>query len=128
MFHAIASTHLVYKKNAFDNYDSIFCIGNFQVDEIRNREKLYNLNRKNLIKTGYSHLDNLIEKYSTKKQLPINNPIQVLIAPSWSDDGLFETIIGETILILLNANFKVCLENTSTSNPSGRVYLITFEQ
>ena len=109
MFHAIASTHLVYKKNAFDNYDSIFCIGNFQVDEIRSREKLYNLNTKNLIKTGYSHLDNLIEKYSTKNQLPKNNPIQVLIAPSWSDDGLFETIIEENILILLNANFKVIL-------------------
>tara|TARA_Y100000590_G_scaffold387905_1_gene461839 strand:- start:2546 stop:3700 length:1155 start_codon:yes stop_codon:yes gene_type:complete len=109
MFHAIASTHLVYKKNAFDNYDSIFCIGNFQVDEIRNREKLYNLNTKNLIKTGYTHLDNLMEKYSSKKQLPINNPIQVLIAPSWSNDGLFETLIGETILILLNANFKVIL-------------------
>ena len=109
MFHAIASTHLVYKKNAFDNYDSIFCIGNFQVNEIKSREKLYNLNTKNLIITGYSHLDNLMEKYSSKKQFPTNNPIQVLIAPSWSDDGLFETIIEETILILLNVNFKVIL-------------------
>tara|TARA_Y100000741_G_scaffold351083_1_gene321821 strand:- start:128 stop:1282 length:1155 start_codon:yes stop_codon:yes gene_type:complete len=109
MFHAIASTHLVYKKNAFDNYDSIFCIGNFQVNEIKSREKLYNLNTKNLIITGYSHLDNLMEKYSSKKQFPTNNPIQVLIAPSWGDDGLFETIIEETILILLNANFKVIL-------------------
>ena len=109
MFHAIASTHLVYKKNAFDNYDSIFCIGNFQVDEIRSREKLYKLNTKNLIKTGYSHLDNLIEKYSTSKQLLTNNPIQVLIAPSWSNDGLFETAIEENIRILLNSGFKVIL-------------------
>ena len=109
MFHAIASTHLVYKKNAFDNYDSIFCIGDFQFNEIRTREKLYNLNSKNLIKTGYGHLDNLIEKYSVNKQLPTNNPIQVLIAPSWSDDGLFETIIEENILILLNSDFKVIL-------------------
>jgi len=109
MFHAIASTHLVYKKNAFDNYDSILCVGNFQIDEIRSRERIYKLDRKNLIKTGYSHLDNLIKKYSKNKQIPINNPIQVLIAPSWSDDGLFETVIEKNITILLNSGFKVTL-------------------
>ena len=109
MFHAIASTHLVYKKSAFDNYDSIFCVGNFQIDEIRSREKLYKLNAKNLIETGYSHLDNLIKKYSTNKQIPINDPIQILIAPSWSDDGLFETAIEKNISILLDSGFKVTL-------------------
>ena len=109
MFHAIASTHLVYKKSAFDNYDSIFCVGNFQIDEIRSREKLYKLNAKNLIETGYSHLDNLIKKYSTNKKIPINDPIQILIAPSWSDDGLFETAIEKNISILLDSGFKVTL-------------------
>ena len=109
MFHAIASTHLVYKKNAFDNYDSIFCIGNFQIDEIRSRERTYKLNKKNLIKTGYSHLDNLIIKKLKNKQIPINNPIQVLIAPSWGDDGLFQTAIEKNITILLNSGFKVIL-------------------
>ncbi len=109
MFHAIASTHLVYKKSAFDNYDSIFCVGNFQIDEIRSREKLYKLDAKNLIETGYSHLDNLIKKYSTNKKIPINDPIQILIAPSWSDDGLFETAIEKNISILLDSGFKVTL-------------------
>ena len=109
MFHAIASTHLVYKKNAFDNYDSILCVGNFQIDEIRSREKLYKLDAKNLIETGYSHLDNLMKKYSTNKQIAINDPIQVLIAPSWSDDGLFETAIEKNISILLDSGFKVTL-------------------
>ena len=109
MFHAIASTHLVYKKNAFDNYDSILCVGNFQINEIRSREKLYKLDAKNLIETGYSHLDNLIKKYSTNKQIPINDPIQILIAPSWSDDGLFETAIEKNISILLDSGFKVTL-------------------
>ena len=109
IFHAIASTHLVYKKNAFDNYDSILCVGNFQINEIRSREKLYKLDAKNLIETGYSHLDNLMKKYSTNKQIPINDPIQVLIAPSWSDDGLFETAIEKNISILLDSGFKVTL-------------------
>ena len=109
MFHAIASTHLVYKKSAFDNYDSIFCVGNFQIDEIRSREKLYKLDAKNLIETGYSHLDNLIKKYSTNKKIPINDPIQILIAPSWSDDGLFETVIEKNISVLLDSGFKVTL-------------------
>tara|TARA_Y100000590_G_scaffold143431_1_gene164622 strand:+ start:4323 stop:5477 length:1155 start_codon:yes stop_codon:yes gene_type:complete len=128
MFHAIASTHLVYKKNAFDNYDSIFCIGQFQVNEIRSREQLYNLNKKNLITTGYSHLDNLIKKYSLDKHVSVNNPIQVLIAPSWSDDGLFETIIDENIDILLNSGFKVVLRPHPMTQKKSKKKINTLRQ
>lgn len=111
IFHAMVSTHLMYNKHAFDHFDSIFCVGQHQIDEIRSTEKLYNLKPKQLIKFGYNHLDNLIEKYSKKDNfhLKIKNPIQVLVAPSWGKDGLFETISEELIDILLNASYKVVL-------------------
>ena len=128
MFHAIASTHLVYKKNAFDNYDSVFCIGEFQVNEIRSREQLYGLNKKNLITTGYSHLDNLVKKYSLDKQVPTNNPIQVLIAPSWSTDGLFETMIEENIQVLLNSGFKVILRPHPMTQKKSKKKINTLRQ
>jgi YidC/Oxa1 family membrane protein insertase len=66
------STHLVYQKKAFDHFDTIFCVGNYQIEEIRNTENFYNLKPKNLVKFGYNHLDNLIKKYSKKENfLPI---------------------------------------------------------
>ena len=109
LFHSMVSTHLIYRRSAFEHFDSIFCVGNYQLDEIRSTEKLYNLKPKNLIRYGYSHLDNLLEKYSKRILLPKNNEnkLHILLAPSWSDDGLFENISEKVIDILLREGYKV---------------------
>ena len=109
LFHSMVSTHLIYRRSAFEHFDSIFCVGNYQLDEIRSTEKLYNLKPKNLIRYGYGHLDNLFEKYSKRIRLPKNNEnkLHILLAPSWSDDGLFENISEKVIDILLREGYKV---------------------
>ena len=109
LFHSMVSTHLVYRRSAFEHFDSIFCVGNYQLDEIRSTEKLYNLKPKNLIRYGYGHLDNLLEKYSKRIRLPKNNEnkLHILLAPSWSDDGLFENFGEKVIDILLREGYKV---------------------
>ena len=109
LFHSMVSTHLIYRRSAFEHFDSIFCVGNYQLDEIRSTEKLYDLKPKNLIRYGYSHLDNLSEKYSKRILLPKNNEnkLHILLAPSWSDDGLFENISEKVIDILLREGYKV---------------------
>ena len=109
LFHSMVSTHLVYRRSAFDHFDSIFCVGNYQLDEIRSTEKLYNLKPKNLIRYGYGHLDNLLEKYSTRILSPKNNgnKLHVLLAPSWSNASLFEDIAEKVIDILLQEGYKV---------------------
>ena len=112
LFHAMVSTHLVYRKNAFDNFDSILCVGEYQINEIKNTEKFYNLKTKNLIRCGYTHLDNLIKKYGSQinetKEIK-NKQSQILLAPSWGKNGLFETIIEDVISILLKNNYKIIL-------------------
>ena len=109
LFHSMVSTHLVYRRSAFEHFDSIFCVGNYQLDEIRRTEKLYNLKPKNLIRYGYGHLDNLLEKYSTRILSPKNNgnKLHVLLAPSWSNASLFEDIAEKVIDILLQEGYKV---------------------
>ena len=109
LFHSMVSTHLIYRRSAFEHFDSIFCVGNYQLDEIRSTEKLYDLKPKNLIRYGYGHLDNLLEKYSKRIRLPKNNEnkLHILLAPSWSDDGLFENISEKVIDILLREGYKV---------------------
>jgi len=109
LFHSMVSTHLVYRRSAFEHFDSIFCVGNYQLDEIRRTEKLYNLKPKNLIRYGYGHLDNLLEKYSTRILPPKNNgnKLHILLAPSWSNARLFEDIAEKVIDILLQEGYKV---------------------
>ena len=103
VFHAMVSTHLVYRKSAFDNFDTIFCVGDYQIQEIRNSEKIYNLKPKNLVRCGYNHLDNLLEEnlQNISKSKDNAKQFNILFAPSWSEDGLFETKAENIIEILL---------------------------
>ena len=52
MFHAINSIHMQYKENAFDYYDTIFCVGDHHMQEIREAERVYDKSPKNLVKIG----------------------------------------------------------------------------
>lgn len=109
MFHSMVSTHLVYHKTAFHNFDTILCVGDYHIQEIRNTEKLYNLKSKNLIKFGYSHLDNLMEmnQQEQSKSHLTEKKYTVLMAPSWGSDGIFETLSENIIEILLKNDYKV---------------------
>ena len=78
-FHSPVSTTKVYTTAAFDNYDTILCIGDFQKDEIQKRENIKKINSKKLIECGYFYFDYLIGKH---KDNSIND--EILIAPSWN--------------------------------------------
>ena len=74
-FNSIVSSHTIYRKGAFDHFDSIFCAGPHHIKEIKATEQLYNLNHKNLVMYGYGLLDKLqktnqykIRKYVLKME------------------------------------------------------------
>ena len=109
VFHSAVSTHLVYRKEAFDNFDTIFCTGNYQIQEIQERELKYNLKKKKLIQCGYSRLDDLLSEYETFKKTNkiIIKKNQILIAPSWGENGLIETFGEDIIERLLKYDYKI---------------------
>lgn len=108
VFHSIFSLHMIYRKGAFDHYDTIFCVGPHHVNEILANEKLYKLKPKTLIKTGYGRLDSIIEK-SRNHPRPFSRKGKrnVLIAPTWGDHALLETCSFELIDILLGNGYQV---------------------
>ena len=109
-FHSMNSTHMEFQKGAFDEFDSIFCVGQYQVQELRATEQLYNLKRKNLVECGYGLLDKLIKLRSSfpeKKKLLKNNKKNILIAPSWGKQNLLESMGIELVKILLDAGYHV---------------------
>ena len=110
IFHSLNSTQRAYKKTAFDNFDTIFCIGNYQIIEIQTRERKFNLRGKKLIKHGYGRLDTLInEVLNTNIRKNASDKKVVLIAPSWGDYGLIETKGQEIVSTLLDSGFDVIL-------------------
>ena len=108
MFHLIVSSHMVYRRGAFDHFDSILCVGPRHEEEIRATESFYDLTPKQLVHAGYGLLDSIMNQdvYEIGNQPP-SASYRVLIAPSWGPDALLETCGQELVEVLLEANLNV---------------------
>lgn len=111
MFHAINSTHTVYRSGAFDAYDTILCVGPHHVDEIRKTEQVYGLKKKELIEHGSIKLDRVILEYEKAAEAGTSvKKREVLVAPSWGECSLIENPVGgELIETLLTAGYRTVL-------------------
>lgn len=109
IFHSINSTQMVYRKGAFDHYDTLFCVGPHHVREIRETERVYSLEPKELIEHGYGRLDSLLRERSEHSPEPRSegSARRVLVAPSWGPGGLLETLGVEITQVLLDAGYFV---------------------
>jgi CDP-glycerol glycerophosphotransferase (TagB/SpsB family) len=107
--HSMVSLHMIYRKSAFDHFDTVFCAGPHQVKEIRAIEEKYQLPEKTIIEHGYGRLDAIIENRKISKAQPPNNPKKILIAPSWGEHSLVETIGNQVVSHLLENKFHVIL-------------------
>ena len=106
MFHYPLSTHMVLHTGALDHYDTIFCVGEFQFDEIRAAEEVYKLPAKNLIAAGYGQLEQLHESYQAMEKTQRKNP-KILIAPSWQPDNILDSCIDQMLDELLGKGYEV---------------------
>lgn len=106
MFHWCTSTHMVIREKALDHYDTIFCPGPHQVEEIRCTEKMYNLPEKKLIETSYGVIENLVQAYE-KMEKRTNVKPQILIAPSYQADNIMDSCVDELLDQLMPKGYKL---------------------
>ena len=110
MFHGLLSVHLVVREIAFDHYDTVFCVGPHQVQELRRREEMASMPRKNLVKTGYGHYDQLVLYYKelleNRKNQKQDKP-KILIAPSWQEDNILDSCIENVLASLLGQGYEI---------------------
>ena len=97
--HSGSSTFRGYTEGSFDNYDIILCNGQYQVDEIRFREKQKNILKKDLVLTGHFYFDYLSKKIDFNQ-----NPDEILIAPTWSYE--YKNFINENFIGIINELLK----------------------
>lgn len=114
VFHSLVSTHMIYRPRAFDNFDSILCVGPHHMAEIRATESAYGLKPKELVEAGYGLLDSIISSginsgptEAHSEDAPASQAKRVLIAPSWGPDALLETCGRELVEQLLGAGHHV---------------------
>src|SRR3989449_6471721 len=109
VFHSMVSSHMVFRKKAYDAYDTILCVGPHHVREIRKNEALHGLKQKRLIEHGYGRLDTIIEGFRARPSgRPSPGPAKrVLIAPSWGPDCITAVCADALIAVLLSAGHHV---------------------
>lgn len=103
VFHALVSTHQQYREGAFDHYDTIFMAGPHHEAELREAETLANSIAKDLVSYGYP----LLEQIAGQKNLTPKR--QILIAPSWYEEGILQTCIHEIVQQLAASDYNVLI-------------------
>ena len=108
-FHHMTSTHMTPNKGAFDGYDTIMCVGQHQIDELRRAEELYDTPAKTLVPYGYDLLDRTIENYEkiAAKSVRKSDRPTVIIAPSWQEGCILDTCIDELIEGLDGQGYRI---------------------
>jgi CDP-Glycerol:Poly(glycerophosphate) glycerophosphotransferase len=91
IFHSMVSSHMMYRRGAFDHFDTLFCVGPHHVREVRETEALYNVAAKDLFEHGYGRLDSILNRARQHSLRGGDRPLRVLIAPSWGVGGILQT-------------------------------------
>ena len=111
LFHSLGSTHMVDHANSYDAYDSLFCVGPHHVAELRKRESMQGLKPRNLFEYGHPRLENLLvvamSYQLSATQANASAATTVLIAPTWGDQSIFNTVGEELTGLLLDAGYHV---------------------
>lgn len=94
--HGVMSTTMCMRKGAYDHFDTVMCVGQHQIDEIRETEAMYHLPAKNLVPCGYGMLDNMLAAYE-KMPEEAHAQKRILIAPSWQEGNILESCIEELV-------------------------------
>ncbi len=106
--HAISSTHLVVRENAYDNFDTFMCVCEAHIHELRRAEAVYATRRKMLVPCGYGLLDSLVRKYQESEHIA-NTQKKILVAPSWQNDNLLDSCLDTLLHQLLGHGWQVIL-------------------
>ena len=118
IFHAPADIGK-YEKFAFDNFDSILCVGPHQVAHIKEFEQKRGTNPKKLFETGCTYYDVLLKEEqlmrldksalaSTVRAGKNQKPI-FLVAPTWGNNSLLARFGFNILKPFLTEEYKVIL-------------------
>lgn len=104
--HDAMSSNMGAREGAFDEYDTIFCVGPHFKEETLKTEQIYNLKPKKLVEFGFPYLDELVNSASKIKDT--KNPVkEILIAPSWQEDNLMDSCLDDLIEHLSDDNHHI---------------------
>ena len=102
--HGTTSVHMCYRKNAFNNFDTVMANGPAQVAEYRAMESLYGLKEKRIVESGYPLFDTLSSSAGTVISGDHATPPRIMIAPSYQKDCIPDSCLDALIDSIVTSN------------------------
>lgn len=103
--HGMDSLNLTMRTGSMNHYDTVFCVGKHQKEEIEKTEAVYDLPKKKLVEWGYGLLDDMKESYSAHSSE--SKEITILIAPSWQPDNIVDSCLEEILDGLVHRPYQI---------------------
>ena len=104
--HGMDSLNLTMRTGSMNHYDTVFCVGKHQKEEIEKTEAAYGLPKKTLVDWGYSLLDEMREDYA-KLSHKENAVKKILIAPSWQQDNIVDSCLEQILDNLKGRGYQI---------------------
>ncbi|MBP3476294.1 MAG: membrane protein insertase YidC [Lachnospiraceae bacterium] len=104
--HGMDSLNLTMRTGAMDHYDTIFCVGKHQSEEVRKTEAVYGLPEKTLIDCGYPLLDDMRADFCRMERKE-DDKLKILIAPSWQKDNIVDNCLEEILDQLKGQDYQI---------------------
>jgi YidC/Oxa1 family membrane protein insertase len=106
--HAMASFHLMLRKGALDEFDTVFVYGPNHVAELREGERLYQLPAKTLVKCANGLLEDLLESVEALGPR-LDARRQILIAPTMSVSNILNLCLDEVLAQLAGKGSRIII-------------------
>lgn len=103
--HGMDSLNLTMRTGSMNHYDTVFCVGKHQKEEIEKTEAVYDLPQKKLVEWGYGLLDDMKESYSAHSFG--SRETTILIAPSWQPDNIVDSCLEEILDGLIHRPYQI---------------------
>lgn len=104
--HGMGSVNLTLRTAALDHFDTVFCTGRHQKEEVEKTEAAYGLPKKRLVEFGYPLLDSMRQEYQ-RKDHPRGKKASVLIAPSWQEDNIVDSCLEGLLTSLQGRGYQI---------------------
>lgn len=112
MPHSLVSLHMAYPPKAFDGYNVIFCCGAHHEVEIRVMDQMRGRLPRKVVPVGYGKMDVLRQAYAencTQSKGGQPEVKTVVIAPSWGQGNLLESLVEDLVPILMDGGYRVVI-------------------
>lgn len=106
--HGMDSHNLMMRKAALDHFDTVFVVGEHQIEEIRKTEEAYNLPEKKVVEYGYCLFDEMVRGYEEfAKDYVSSETKKILIAPSWQKDNIVDLCLDKILDELKKESYEI---------------------